>query len=71
MGYAEMLKDGASPTEIREYLAEGETTAVTIRIPKNLRDSAKKAATLRGTSFSALIRECMIDELVKKGEQRD
>lgn len=68
MGYAEMLKDGASPTEIREYLAEGETTAVTIRIPKNLRDSAKKAATLRGTSFSALIRECMIDELVKKGE---
>lgn len=71
MGYAEMLKDGASPTEIREYLAEGEMTAVTIRIPKNLRDSAKKAATLRGTSFSALIRECMIDELVKKGEQRD
>lgn len=71
MNYAEMLKDGASPTEIREYLAEGEMTAVTIRIPKNLRDSSKKAALLRGTSFSALVRECMIDELAAKGEQRD
>lgn len=71
MNYADMLRSGASPTEMREYLVEGEMTAVTIRIPKNLRDSAKKAASLRGTSFSALIRECMIDELVKKGEQRD
>lgn len=71
MNYADMLRSGASPTEMRECLVEGEMTAVTIRIPKNLRDSAKKAASLRGTSFSALIRECMIDELVKKGEQRD
>ena len=71
MSYTDMLKDGASPTEVREYLVGGETTAVTIRIPRNLRDSAKKAAELRGTSFSALIRECMIDELVKKGERRD
>lgn len=66
MGYAEILKDGASLTEIRKYLVEGEMTAVTTRISKNLRDSAKKAATLRGTSFSALIRECMINELIKR-----
>lgn len=38
-------------------------TAITIRIPKNLRDSAKEAAELRGMSFSTLIRKCMIDEL--------
>ena len=68
MDYAGMLRDGASPTEMREYLVGGEMTAVTIRIPRNLRDSAKKAASLRGTSFSALISECMIDELVKRGE---
>ncbi|WP_294440964.1 YlcI/YnfO family protein [uncultured Slackia sp.] len=67
MDYADMLRDGATPTEIREYLVEGETTAVTIRIPKNLRDSAKKAAALRGTNLSALIRECMIEELIKRG----
>lgn len=67
MDYADMLRDGTSSTEIREYLVEGDMTAVTIRIPRNLRDSAKKAAALRGTSFSALIRECMIEELTRKG----
>lgn len=51
MGYTEMLRDGSSTTEMREYLVGGETTAVTIRIPRNLRDSAKKAAELRGTIF--------------------
>ena len=65
MGYTDMLRDGASPTEMREYLVGGETTAVTIRIPRNLRDSAKEAAELRGTSFSALVRECLIGELTK------
>lgn len=68
MGYTEMLRDGSSTTEMREYLVGGETIAVTIRIPRNLRDSAKKAAELRGTSFSALIRECLIDELTEKGQ---
>lgn len=68
MDYTDMLRDGASSTEIREYLVEGDMTAVTIRIPRNLRDSAKKAAALRGTSFSALIRECMIEELTRRGQ---
>ncbi|MGO5413937.1 YlcI/YnfO family protein [Slackia isoflavoniconvertens] len=67
MDYTDMLKNGASPTELRQYLADGGMVAVTIRIPANLRDSAKQAAVLRGTSFSALIRECMIDELIKEG----
>ncbi|WP_346685980.1 YlcI/YnfO family protein [Enteroscipio rubneri] len=66
MDYAEMLRDGASQTEMREYLVDGDTVAVTIRIPRNLRDSAKKAAALRGTNFSAFIRECMIDELIRE-----
>lgn len=68
MDYADMLKRGASATEMRDYLVDGEMTAITIRIPRNLRDSAKKAAQLRGMSFSAFIRECMIDELANEGE---
>lgn len=68
MDYADMLKRGASATEMREYLVDGEMTAITIRIPRNLRDSAKKAAQLRGMSLSAFIRECMIDELANEGE---
>lgn len=68
MDYAELLKTNASQTDIQEYLVGGGIVAVTIRIPKNLRDSAKNAAARRGTNFSALVRECMIDELSKKSE---
>lgn len=38
----------------------------THRIPENLRESAKEAAELRGMSFSAFMRACMMDELSKK-----
>lgn len=63
MGYADMIRDDANPTVIREYLVSGDQTAITIRIPETLRDAAKEAAVLRGTSFSALVRECLIKEL--------
>ena len=63
MGYIDLVKGGANPTDLQAYLVDGEQTAVTIRIPKNLRDSAKEAAALRGTTFSALVRECLISEL--------
>ena len=63
MGYKELIKSGANVTDIQQYLVDGEMTAITIRIPKNLRDSAKEVAELRGMSFSTLIRKCMIDEL--------
>lgn len=63
MGYADMIRNDANPTVIREYLVSGDQTAITIRIPETLRDAAKEAAVLRGTSFSALVRECLIKEL--------
>lgn len=63
MGYADMIRNDANPTDIREYLVSGDQTAITIRIPETLRDAAKEAAVLRGTSFSALVRECLIKEL--------
>lgn len=67
MSYVDLIKSEASATDIQAYLAEGDQTAITIRIPKNLRDSAKEAAILRGTTFSALIRECVINELSQAG----
>lgn len=66
MSYKELIKSGADSTDIQQYLADGEMTAITIRIPKNLRDSAKEAAELRGMSFSALVRAGLIQQLTKK-----
>lgn len=66
MDYAELIKNDACATDIQRYLAEGDMTAITIRIPKNLRDAAKEASSMRGMGFSAFLRMCMIEEL-KKG----
>ncbi|NGM17513.1 hypothetical protein GMI70_05800 [Eggerthellaceae bacterium zg-893] len=66
MKYTDLVESGAKQTEIQAYLAEGETVPVTIRIPKNLRDSAKEVAALRGMSYSAFVRMCMIQELSRK-----
>ena len=44
MSYKELIRSGADATDIQQYLVDGEMTAITIRIPKNLRDSAKELA---------------------------
>ena len=44
-----------------------ERVPVTLRIPETLRDAAKDEAALRGMSFSAFVRTCMIEELAKRG----
>ena len=66
MDYAELVKNNACATDIQKYLAKGDITAITVRIPKNLRDAAKEAASMRGMAFSAFVRMCLIEEL-KKG----
>lgn len=63
MGYADLLRKDASATDIREFLVSGEQAAITVRIPDTLRDAAKEAASLKGTSLSAYVRECLIKEL--------
>lgn len=65
--YTELVDSKASETDIRRYLMEGERVSVTMRIPDTLRDAAKEEAALRGMSFSAFVRTCMIEELAKKG----
>ena len=66
MEYAELVKSGACATDIQKYLTEGDATAITLRIPENLRDAAKEVAAMRGMAFSAFVRMCLIEEL-KKG----
>lgn len=68
MKYSDLVENGANDTDKQEFLVGGEIAVITIRIPKNLRDAGKEAAALKGMSFSAFIRMCMIDELVKKGQ---
>ena len=66
MKYAELVNSGASPTEIQSYLVDAELVPVTIRIPKNLRDSAKEAAALSGMNFTSFVKRLMIEELSRK-----
>lgn len=65
MKYTDLVESGATETEKQEFLVSGDMTAITIRIPKNLRDAGKEAAALKGISFSAFARMCMLDELSK------
>ena len=66
--YTELVDSKASETDIRRYLVDGERVSVTMRIPDTLRDAAKEEAALRGMSFSAFVRTCMIEELAMKGK---
>ncbi|KXB64303.1 YlcI/YnfO family protein [Olsenella sp. DNF00959] len=68
MKYSDLVENGATDTEKQEFLVGGDMAAITIRIPENLRDAGKEAAALKGVSFSAFIRMCMIEELTKKGQ---
>lgn len=63
MKYSELLESGATAAQRQDYLTEGEQTPITLRVPKNLKDAAAEAAKLRGVSFSAFIRNCIINEL--------
>lgn len=66
-GYKDPITENPSETAIRSYLVQGAQGSATLRIPDTLRDSAKDEAALRGMSFSAFVRTCMIEELAKKG----
>ena len=67
MKYSELLQNGATPTEIQAFLAEGDTAPVTMRIPSNLRAAAKEAATLSGMNFTSFVKLCIIEKLSKQG----
>ena len=64
-GYKKFIQSDPDETEIRSFLVDGNRISVTLRIPDTLRDAAKEEAALRGMSFSAFVRTCMIEELAK------
>ena len=66
MKYSELIDSGASPTEIQSFLVDSELVPVTIWIPKNLRDSAKEAASLSGMTFTSFVKRLMIEELSRR-----
>lgn len=66
MEYSDLVRDGAKVTELQKYLSEGKQVAFTIRIPENLKTAAAETAELNGMSFSAFVRNCMIQELVRR-----
>lgn len=64
MNYSELAESGATQNERRGFLAEGDTVAITIRIPANLKKAAVEEAALRGLSFSAYVRTSLIESLL-------
>ncbi len=64
--FADMAIGGLPETEQRRYLADGGQMAITLRIPKNLKDAAQEQAALKGMSFSAYVRMCLINDLTSE-----
>ena len=66
MKYSKLVDSGATITELQEFLTEGETVPVAVRMPENLRDSAKEIAALSGMTFTSFVKQAMIEKLSKK-----
>ena len=61
--YTDLLEQGSSEPQLQSFLSDGEPTPITIRVPRNLKEAASEVARLRGVSFSAFVRNCLINEL--------
>lgn len=68
MDYADLIDGNITVSELKAHLVEGENVAVTVRIPKNMRDVAKQAAELSGVSFTSLVKMSLIEHLAKKDD---
>lgn len=67
MKYSELLDGNATLSELQSFLVDGENVAVTVRIPKNMRDAAKEMAELSGISFTGLLKLSLIEYLAQRG----
>jgi hypothetical protein len=65
MEYFEPVESGAISTQRLDFLSGGELTAITLRVPKNLKEAAAESARLHGVSFSAFVRSSLIEKLSK------
>lgn len=69
MKYSELVNSGVTETELQEQLVGGDMTTITMRIPRNLKEAGAEAAALKGISFSAFIRMCIIEELTRERDK--
>lgn len=69
MTYHELIGQGAGEKELRQHLVGGNLEATTVRIPKNLKDAIAEEAVLKGISFSAQLRMCVIEALVQGAQK--
>ena len=60
MRYADLIDGNVTKSELKTYLVGGENVAVTVRIPKNMRDIARQAAELSGVSFTSYIQSATV-----------
>lgn len=70
MKYRELVESGASISEVRSFLTESELVTVTLRLPRNMRDSAKECATLNDMNFTTLVKQCLIEKLTSTRDQK-
>lgn len=61
MTFPELCGSHMDTASKRAYLVNGPSTATTIRIPENLKTCVAEAASLKGLSFSAYVRSCLLD----------
>ena len=66
MNYADLIDGNITEGELKAHLVGGENVAVTVRIPKNMRDMAKQAAELSGMSFTSLVKMSLIEHLAER-----
>ena len=66
MKYTDLIDGNVTKSELKTSLVGGENVAVTVRIPKNMRDIAKQAAELSGVSFTSLVKMSLIEHLAEK-----
>ena len=45
--FADLVTKGATDTEQKRHLAEGGQIAITLRVPKNLKEAAQEQASLK------------------------
>lgn len=63
MKYSEFVVSGATATQRQDFLTIGEPTAITLRVPRNLKEAVAEAARLQGVSFPAFVRSSLIEKL--------
>lgn len=61
--FTDLVVGGMTGVEQRRHLTNGGQMAITLRIPKNLKEAAQEQAALKGMSFSAYVRTCLINDI--------